>query len=127
MHSKNSMLWEVGRSLLVALCMVVGSSILLASRLEERVKANREQSERDLAAAVAVRRAEQATLARDVEAQRAVLADMAQMLKSIASGQKVTHDAVIRLEERVSYLAHGQDALRVELRSHDTSAGGGKR
>lgn len=127
MPSKNSMLWEVGRSLLVALCMVVGSSILLASRLEERVKANREQSERDLVAAVAVRRAEQATLARDVEAQRAVLADMAQMLKSIASGQKVTQDAVIRLEERVSYLAQGQDALRIELRSHDTSAGGGKR
>ena len=110
-----NMLLEIGRSLAITGILVVGSTIVLASRLEERVKANKEAAERDLASAIAVRRAEQSVISQNVEAQKSVLKDMTEMLKTIANGQKVTQESVARLEERVSYLARGQEDIKVQL------------
>lgn len=112
--AKNTLL-EIGRSLAITGILVVGSTVVLASRLEERVKANREAAEKDLAAAITVRRAEQAVIIQNVEAQKAVLKDMTEMLKTIANGQKLTQESVARLEERVSYLAKGQEDIKVQL------------
>ena len=106
---------EIARAVIIAGILTACSTIVLASRLDERVKANREAADRDLASAVAVRRAEQSIIAQNVEAQKAVLKDMTEMLKTIANGQKVTQESVARLEERVSYLARGQEDIKVQL------------
>lgn len=53
-----SMFGEIARSVLVAGILAGGSAVVLASRIEERVKANKEEARRELAASVAVRKAE---------------------------------------------------------------------
>ena len=113
-QAKNTIV-EIARALIIAGVLSVCSAIVLASRLEERVKANKDAAERDLASAIAVRRAEQSVISQNVEAQKSVLKDMTEMLKTIANGQKVTQESVARLEERVSYLARGQEDIKVQL------------
>lgn len=113
-QAKNTIV-EIARALIIAGVLSVCSAIVLASRLEERVQANKDAARTELAAAIAVRKAEQNVLAQDVEAQKAVLKDMTEMLKTIANGQKVTQESVARLEERVSYLARGQEDIKVQL------------
>ena len=109
-------LWGgVIQTLVVAGISVVCSTILLASKLEERVAANKDAARTELAAAIAVRKAEQNVLAQDVDSQKAVLREMADMLKGIANGQKITQESVARLEERVSYLAKGQEEIKLQL------------
>ena len=109
-------LWSgVLQAVIIAAISVACSTILLASKLEERVTANERQARVELASAVAIRKAEQAVISQDVEAQKAVLKDMTEMLKTIANGQKVTQESVARLEERVSYLARGQEDIKVQL------------
>ena len=109
-------LWSgVFQSLIIAGIATACSTILLASKLEERVAANREQAKTELDAAISVRKAEQIIISKDVDAQRAILREMAEMLKGIANGQKITQESVARLEERVSYLAKGQEDIKVQL------------
>lgn len=109
-------LWSgVFQSLIIAGIATVCSTILLASKLEERVAANREQAKTELDAAISIRKAEQGLISKDVEAQRAILREMADMLKGIANGQKITQESVARLEERVSYLAKGQEDIKLQL------------
>ena len=109
-------LWSgVLQAVIIAAISVACSTILLASKLEERVAANREQAKTELDAAISIRKAEQGLISKDVEAQRAILREMAEMLKGIANGQKITQESVARLEERVSYLAKGQEEIKVQL------------
>ena len=109
-------LWSgVFQSLIIAGIATACSTILLASKLEERVAANREQAKTELDAAISIRKAEQGLISKDVDAQRAILREMAEMLKGIANGQKITQESVARLEERVSYLARGQEDIKVQL------------
>ena len=113
-QAKN-LLSGVFQSLIIACIATACSTILLASKLEERVAANREQAKTELDAAISIRKAEQGLISKDVEAQRAILREMAEMLKGIANGQKITQESVARLEERVSYLAKGQEEIKVQL------------
>ena len=116
MTAQANNLWSgVLQAVIIAAISVACSTILLASKLEERVTANERQARVELASAVAIRKAEQAVISQDVEAQKAVLKDMTEMLKTIANGQKVTQESVARLEERVSYLARGQEDIKVQL------------
>ena len=109
-------LWSgVLQAVIISAISVACSTILLASRLEERVAANREQAKTELDAAISVRKAEQIIISKDVDAQRAILREMTEMLKGIADGQKITQESVARLEERVSYLAKGQEEIKVQL------------
>ena len=41
--------------------------------------------------------------------------EMADMLRNIADGQKITQESVVRLEERVSYLTKGQEEIRLQI------------
>ena len=113
-QAKN-LLSGVFQSLIIAGIATACSTILLASKLQERVAANREQAKTELDAAISIRKAEQGLISKDVEAQRAILREMAEMLKGIANGQKITQESVARLEERVSYLAKGQEEIKVQL------------
>ena len=109
-------LWGgVLQAVIVTAISVAFSSVLLASKLEERVSANERQSRTELNAAVAIRKAEQAAIVQDAESQKAVLREMADMLRKIADGQKITQESVVRLEERVSYLAKGQEEIRLQI------------
>ena len=109
-------LWSgVLQAVIISAISVACSTILLASRLEERVAANREQAKTELDAAISVRKAEQIIISKDMDAQRTILREMTEMLKGIANGQKITQESVARLEERVSYLAKGQEEIKVQL------------
>ena len=109
-------LWgSVLQAMLVTAISVAFSSVLLASKLEERVSANERQSRTELNAAVAIRKAEQVAIVKDAESQKAVLREMADMLRNIADGQKITQESVVRLEERVSYLTKGQEEIRLQI------------
>ena len=109
-------LWGgVLQAVIVTAISVAFSSVLLASKLEERVSANERQSRTELNAAVAIRKAEQAAIVQDAESQKAVLREMADMLRKIADGQKITQESVVRLEERVSYLTKGQEEIRLQI------------
>lgn len=109
-------LWSgVLQAVIVTAISVAFSSVLLASKLEERVSANERLSRTELGAAVAIRKAEQAAIVQDAESQKAVLREMADMLRKIADGQKITQESVVRLEERVSYLAKGQEEIRLQI------------
>ena len=109
-------LWGgVLQAVIVTAISVAFSSVLLASKLEERVSANERQSRTELGAAVAIRKAEQAAIVQDAESQKAVLREMADMLRKIADGQKITQESVVRLEERVSYLTKGQEEIRLQI------------
>lgn len=109
-------LWGgVLQAVIVTAISVAFSSVLLASKLEERVSANERQSRTELNAAVAVRKAEQVAIVKDAESQKAVLREMADMLRKIADGQKITQESVVRLEERVSYLTKGQEDIRLQI------------
>lgn len=109
-------LWSgVLQAVIVTAISVAFSSVLLASKLEERVSANERLSRTELGAAVAIRKAEQVAIVKDAESQKAVLREMADMLRKIADGQKITQESVVRLEERVSYLAKGQEDIRLQL------------
>lgn len=109
-------LWGgVLQAVIVTAISVAFSSVLLASKLEERVSANERQSRTELNAAVAVRKAEQVAIVKDAESQKAVLREMADMLRKIADGQKITQESVVRLEERVSYLTKGQEEIRLQI------------
>ena len=114
LQAKN--LWSgVLQAVIVTAISVAFSSVLLASKLEERVSANERQSRTELGAAVAVRKAEQVAIVKDAESQKAVLREMADMLRKIADGQKITQESVVRLEERVSYLTKGQEEIRLQI------------
>ena len=109
-------LWGgVLQAVIVTAISVAFSSVLLAFKLEERVSANERLSRTELGAAVAIRKAEQAAIVQDAESQKAVLREMADMLRKIADGQKITQESVVRLEERVSYLTKGQEDIRLQL------------
>ena len=109
-------LWSgVLQAVIVTAISVAFSSVLLASKLEERVSANERLSRTELGAAVAVRKAEQVAIVKDAESQKAVLREMADMLRKIADGQKITQESVVRLEERVSYLTKGQEEIRLQI------------
>lgn len=109
-------LWGgVLQAVIVTAISVAFSSVLLASKLEERVSANERLSRTELGAAVAIRKAEQAAIVQDAESQKAVLREMADMLRKIADGQKITQESVVRLEERVSYLTKGQEEIRLQI------------
>ena len=109
-------LWGgVLQAVIVTAISVAFSSVLLASKLEERVSANERLSRTELGAAVAVRKAEQVAIVKDAESQKAVLREMADMLRKIADGQKITQESVVRLEERVSYLTKGQEEIRLQI------------
>ena len=109
-------LWSgVLQAVIVTAISVAFSSVLLASKLEERVSANERLSRTELGAAVAIRKAEQAAIVQDAESQKAVLREMADMLRKIADGQKITQESVVRLEERVSYLTKGQEEIRLQI------------
>lgn len=109
-------LWGgVLQAVIVTAISVAFSSVLLASKLEERVSANERQSRTELNAAVAVRKAEQVAIVKDAESQKEVLREMADMLRKIADGQKITQESVVRLEERVSYLTKGQEEIRLQI------------
>ena len=109
-------LWGgVLQAVIVTAISVAFSLVLLASKLEERVSANERQSRTELNAAVAVRKAEQVAIVKDAESQKAVLREMADMLRKIADGQKITQESVVRLEERVSYLTKGQEEIRLQI------------
>ena len=110
-----STLKELGKTLLVAFVAFLGSSALLASRLEERVAANREAARQELASAIAVRKAEQQILVADSEQLKAAVRDRLPILKELSKGQADTKEAVARLEVTVSYLAKGQDDIKVQL------------
>lgn len=109
-------LWSgVLQAVIVTAISVAFSSVLLASKLEERVSANERLSRTELGAAVAIRKAEQVAIVKDAESQKAVLREMADMLRKIADGQKITQESVVRLEERVSYLTKGQEEIRLQI------------
>ena len=109
-------LWGgVLQAVIVTAISVAFSLVLLASKLEERVSANERLSRTELNAAVAIRKAEQAAIVQDAESQKAVLREMADMLRKIADGQKITQESVVRLEERVSYLTKGQEEIRLQI------------
>lgn len=114
LQAKN--LWSgVLQAVIVTAISVAFSSVLLASKLEERVSANERLSRTELGAAVAIRKAEQVAIVKDAESQKAVLREMADMLRKIADGQKITQESVVRLEERVSYLTKGQEEIRLQI------------
>lgn len=109
-------LWSgVLQAVIVTAISVAFSSVLLAFKLEERVSANERLSRTELGAAVAIRKAEQVAIVKDAESQKAVLREMADMLRKIADGQKITQESVVRLEERVSYLTKGQEEIRLQI------------
>lgn len=107
---------EIGRSLAVAAIVAGAGTVLLASRLEERVKANQEEARRELAAAVAVRRAEQAAIVQDNEQLKAAVREMLPVLKELSKDSAATKEAMARLEVTVSYLARGQDEIKEQMR-----------
>ena len=106
---------EVLRALLIAGVLSVCSAVVLASRLEERVQANKDSAARDLSAAVAVRRAEQAAIVQDNEQIKTAMREMLPVLKELSKDSAATKEAVARLEVTVSYLAKGQDEIKSQL------------
>jgi len=110
---------EVVRSVVVAAILTAGSAVALAYRLEERVKANKEEAQRELAAAVAVRRAE---VRADVEsrvvplesafrAQSDVLRELVSLAKDGAKGNEQLLVRFAKIEGKV-------DALNEKLDDH---------
>lgn len=57
-----STLWEIVRNLAVYGIVLIGTTYVLASRTADKVQSNREEARKELADAVAIRRAEQAVL-----------------------------------------------------------------
>ena len=106
---------EVVRSLLISGVLVVGSVVVLASKLEERVQNNRDEARRELANAIMVRRAEQAAITQDNEQLKSAIREMLPVLKELSKDSSATKEAMARLEVTVSYLARGQDEIKLQL------------
>ena len=114
---------EIARAVIIAGILTACSTIVLASRLDERVKANHEASERALAAAVALRRSDQALLVqKDTELERSFLLTQTAQKELIAIVQGLAKDnasfreeAIRRLttlDERMGYLATSVNEIR---------------
>lgn len=90
------------------------------SRLDARVDTEARIAFQGLSNAISVRKAEQAAaiapIIQDVESQKQVMREMAEVLKTLASGQKVTNETMARFDERLTYLAKGQDEIKQSLR-----------
>lgn len=113
-HLKNTVT-EVVRAVVVAGILTLCSAVVLASRLEERVQANKEEARRELAAAVAVRRAEQAVIVQENEQVKIALREALGVLKDLSKDTSANKEALARMETAIQYLAKGQDEIRVQL------------
>ena len=114
---------EVIRSIVIALVLTAGSAIVLASRLEERVKSNREASEMALTAAITLRKADQALLVqKDAELERSLLLmqtaqkEVIAIMQGLAKDNAAFREEAIRrltsLDERIGYLARSVNEIK---------------
>jgi len=114
---------EIARAVIIARILTACSSVLLASRLDERVKANREAAEISLNAAVALRKADQALLVqKDAEmerslilmqtAQKEVIAIMSGLAKDNAAFREEAIRRLTTLDERMGYLVRNLEDLK---------------
>jgi hypothetical protein len=114
---------EIARAVIIAGILTACSSVLLASRLDERVKANREAAEISLNAAVALRKADQALLVqKDAEmerslilmqtAQKEVIAIMSGLAKDNAAFREEAIRRLTTLDERMGYLVRNLEDLK---------------
>lgn len=110
--TKQNVLAEVGRTLAVAAILSIGTLQVMASRLDERVKANRELAQAELSSAIAVRRAEQQALINDQEQVKEVLKELLPVVKELSKGQSDLKESVARIEVAVNYLTKSQDEIK---------------
>lgn len=114
---------EIVRAVAIALVLWCGGTLLLASRLDERVKANRETAETALTAAVTLRKADQALLVqKDAElerslllmqtAQKEVIAIMSGLAKDNASFREEAIRRLTSLDARIGYLAESVNEIK---------------
>jgi hypothetical protein len=116
-------LGEVVRAVVIAAILSAGSTAVLASRLDERVKSNREAAETSLNAAVALRRADQALLIqKDIELERSLLLmqtaqkEVVSIMQGLAKDNAAFREEAIRrlttLDERMGYITKNIEELR---------------
>ncbi len=112
---------EMGRSLAVAAIVAGAGTVLLASRLEERVKANQEEARRELTAAVAVRRAEMdarvVPLENAYKTQGEALRELVSLARENAKGNEQLLVRIAKIEGKLD--AYGEkltDRVRAEPR-----------
>lgn len=114
---------EILRAVAIALVLWGGGTLLLASRLDERVKANRETAETALTAAITLRKADQALLVqKDAElerslllmqtAQKEVIAIMSGLAKDNASFREEAIRRLTSLDARIGYLAESVNEIK---------------
>lgn len=114
---------EILRAVAIALVLWGGGTLLLASRLDERVKANRETAETALAAAVTLRKADQALLVqKDAELERSLLLmqtaqkEVIAIMQGLAKDNAAFREEAIRrltsLDERIGYLAQSVNEIK---------------
>lgn len=83
--------------------------------LEARIETNSTLQTQSLASAVQMRKAEQTAIIADLETTKAILRETLPVLKELAKGNAEAKEALARLEERVKYLAQGQDDIRLQI------------
>lgn len=83
--------------------------------LEGRMESNYAAQAQNLSNAVQMRRAEQSSIITDLEATKSILRETLPVLKELSKGNSEAKEALARLEERVKYLAQGQDDIRVQI------------
>ena len=114
---------EIARAVIIAGILTACSTIVLASRLEERVRSNRESAETALTAAITLRKADQALLAqKDAELERGFLLTQTAQKELIAIVQGLAKDnasfreeAIRRLtslDARIGYLAESVNEIK---------------
>ena len=114
---------EIARAVIIAGILTACSTIVLASRLEERVRSNRESAETALTAAITLRKADQALLVqKDAElerslllmqtAQKEVIAIMSGLAKDNASFREEAIRRLTSLDERIGYLAQSLNEIK---------------
>lgn len=105
-----STLAEVGRLLLLACVPAIFTAVALASRLEERVQANREEARRELVAAVAIRRAEAEArvvpLENAYKAQGEALRELVALARDNAKGNEQVLVRIAKIEGKLD--AYGE-------------------
>jgi hypothetical protein len=114
---------EIVRAVIIAAILSVGSTMVLASRLDERVQANRDSATMSLASAVELRKADQALLIqKDSEmekslllmqtAQKEVIAIMSGLAKDNASFREEAIRRLTTLDTQMGYLVKNIEELK---------------
>ena len=122
-----SIIWEIFKNVAVTGALLVGSTYVLASRTDVQVQANKEEARRELAAAVSIRRAEQAVLEQRlniyeasqkelVEAMRRLTAEVASSNKESGVSREETNRGLAVLGEQVKMLRSDFNDFRTQQR-----------